>query len=846
MHFPATWRASARTGSLSFTIADVARNILLAAVYFATARLGLAMAFAAEQVTVIWPPTGIALAAVLLFGYRMWPGIAFGAFFANILANEPAVTALGIACGNTLEALAGAWMLHRAGFDHRLARLRDVLILVFFPAVLSTMISATIGVTSLCLGGIQPWESYGLLWRLWWVGDAMGAVIVAPFLLVWGNRRHVFAYDKAEAAILLAGLATAYSVVFTMPTHSIAFVFIVFPFIGWAALRFLHHGVTLVTLLACSVTVWATLHGAGPFTPFSMEGNLMLMQLFIGMVAVTGLLLSAAITGQRESEQRLSADLKAMNDLYDYSIRLAAARDLKSALKEVLEASITITKADFGNIQVLNEEGTGLEIAVHKGFKQDFLEHFKCVPLRDRSSACGRPAGMEGRILIADVEKDPQFTEHRSIARSAGFRAVQSTPLLSTNGTLLGMLSTHFRQPQLPDERQLRLLDLYVLQAASLIERMRAEEALQQADRRKDQFLATLAHELRNPLAPIKNVLHVFDTEKAGEDITAEARDVMKRQVHQMTRLIEDLMDVSRVSRGKIILQKQPVTLQEAIQAAIETTAPLITEKQHQLTVSQPPEPIWLDADTVRLSQVFANLLNNAAKYTDTGGHIALTVAKEGKEAIVSIKDDGIGIPDKMLASIFDLFIQVDNSLERKQGGLGIGLTLVKELVELHGGTIKAASKDQGKGSEFTIRLPITDRKPDAISFRPSVPTGHSHRVLVVDDNVASAKTLGWTLELIGHEITLAHDAEAALATAKTFKPNVILLDIGLPGMNGYELCRRLRENPDTKDTIIIAQTGWGQKEHRQRSQEAGFNHHLVKPVDMSTLRELLGGLPKP
>ncbi len=382
--------------------------------------------------------------------------------------------------------------------------------------------------------------------------------------------------------------------------------------------------------------------------------------------------------------------------------------------------------------------------------------------------------------------------------------------------------------------------------ARDITEQKRLRNALEEANRRKSEFLATLAHELRNPLAPIKNALHILASPKATAGMKEEARQMMQRQVHQMKRLIDDLMDVSRINQGKIELRKERLALSDAIQTAVEIARPMITEKRHELTITQPHDQIWLEGDKVRLAQVFANLLNNAAKYTNEGGCISLIARREEGEAVICIKDNGIGIPPEKLPVIFDLFVQIDRSLERTQGGLGIGLTLVKELVELHGGSIEASSEGEGKGSEFLIRLPLPTAHTESVPDTPPAEgSGKRHRILVVDDNEASAKTLSWTLEVIGHESKLAEDAETALETARAFRPDVILLDIGLPRISGYELCRRLRQMPETRDATIIAQTGWGQEEHRQRSREAGFDHHLVKPIDIQSLQQLLATLEK-
>jgi signal transduction histidine kinase/integral membrane sensor domain MASE1 len=844
----------AQPGDSSLAIGNIIPNLALAVLYFGVARAGLAITFEAEQVSVIWPPTGLALAALLLFGYRLWPGIAFGAFIANIVANEPTITAFGIALGNTLEAATGAWLLRRFGFNNQMLHPSDVLNLLLSSAVISTMISATIGVTSLCAGGVQPWASYGLLWRIWWVGDATGALIVAPLLLTWGSRQPALWQQRnvAEAVLLLALMSVVCMEIFT--TSSInghTFVYIVFPFIILAALRLQQQGVTAATVIASATAIWATLHNTGPFSGASVEHNLILLQIFMGVVSMTGLLLSATVARSRNTEAelregktRLAAELEVMNDLYHYNIRLASSPHLQAALIEVLDASIKITQADFGNIQILNPEGKGLRIVAHRGFKQDFLDHFKYVPIEEGTSVCARAAHMGGRLIVKDVEQDPEFAEHREIARSAGFRAVQSTPLFSAKGMLLGMLSTHFREPQLPSELNFRMLDLYALQAASLIERMRVEEALQLADARKNNFLAVLAHELRNPLAPIKNSVDILKL-SADTAIRAQAENIIERQIKHMIHLIDDLMDVSRITRDKIELRKQPTKLQDIINCAVETSDSLIKKHGHELAVHLPEDPVWLDADFDRVSQIFSNLLNNAAKYTPNGGRIEVNVKKKETSVVISVRDNGIGIPENMLQRIFDMFSQVDSSLDRSQGGLGIGLTLAKRLIEMHGGNITVSSPGINGGSEFLVTLPIRAAPRNAVQDavqKASVSDKNNRKVLVVDDSEVSAQTMQQMLKLLGHQVYIAHDGFSAIETARKHQPEIVILDVGLPGMDGYETCKRMKGEPSLKHTLFVAHTGWGQSEHRKLSQEAGFDFHLVKPIHLDELRNIMNG----
>jgi PAS domain S-box-containing protein len=368
-----------------------------------------------------------------------------------------------------------------------------------------------------------------------------------------------------------------------------------------------------------------------------------------------------------------------------------------------------------------------------------------------------------------------------------------------------------------------------------------AENALREANRRKDEFLALLAHELRNPLAPVRNALELIKVNGHNEQAIAEARGIMERQVTQMTRLVDDLLDISRITRDKLELRKESVELAAVLKNAIETSLPLIKEAKHQLHLDLPDEPIYLQADPVRMAQVFSNLLNNAAKYTPAGGHIWLRAVRRGGDAFISVRDDGVGIACDALAHVFDMFRQLDGSLERAQGGLGIGLTLVRRLVELHDGTVNAQSEGLDKGSEFTVQLPVAKQNTDRVAERqPAARQAPKRRVLVVDDNHDSGDSLCLLLKTKGHEVRTARDGLEAIAAAEDFKPEIILMDVGMPNLNGYDATRRIRETDNGRDIFIIALTGWGQAEDVQHSREAGCSAHLIKPVNFAALDRLL------
>jgi len=415
------------------------------------------------------------------------------------------------------------------------------------------------------------------------------------------------------------------------------------------------------------------------------------------------------------------------------------------------------------------------------------------------------------------------------------------------------MPPAHSMSVGLDDILELVVFMLIALLISSLSKRRRLLEAelqrrveeLAEADRRKDEFLATLAHELRNPLAPILSALELMRLRTADDPTLKGLMDAVERQTWHLARLVDDLLEVSRITRGKVRLRKEPLDLETVVARAVETSRPFIEARKHELSVSPPGEPVRLEADPIRLEQVLINLLNNAAKYTDPGGRIWLTWAREGGEAVVRVRDTGIGIPPEMLSRIFDLFTQVDRSLDRAQGGLGIGLTLVRNLIEMHGGAVSADSAGPGRGSEFVVRLPALPPGPEPeaaesepVTTKPKA-RGSGRRVLVVDDNVDAATTLGELLRLWGHKVWVAYDGPGAIQETLAHQPEVVLLDIGLPEMDGYEVARRLQQIGPEKP-MLIALTGYGQEEDQCQSEKAGFAHHFTKPINLVTLQQVL------
>jgi two-component system, chemotaxis family, CheB/CheR fusion protein len=391
-------------------------------------------------------------------------------------------------------------------------------------------------------------------------------------------------------------------------------------------------------------------------------------------------------------------------------------------------------------------------------------------------------------------------------------------------------------RPDLDEAGQVRGV---VLALSDITERVQAEIALREADRRKDEFLATLAHELRNPLAPIMNSVQLLGADTATR---ANARAIIDRQVRHMARLVDDLLDVSRITLGRINLRRERVSVAQVISHAVEASRPLIDSSAHVFNVQLPAEPLAVEADLTRLAQAVLNLLNNAAKYTPAGGRIDLAVAQAGSEVLIAVSDTGVGIPESMLPHIFEMFAQVDRNLARAQGGLGIGLTLAAKLVSMHGGTLEAYSAGLGFGSRFEIRIPLAVGLAavpvDSAPLQSELP--QARRVLVVDDNVDAAESLSLLLQADGHQTELAHDGLAAVEATARFAPDIVLLDIGLPGLNGYEAAMRMRQHNGSRSRpTLVALTGWGQQQDRERAAEAGFDLHLTKPVDPAVIMAL-------
>jgi len=496
---------------------------------------------------------------------------------------------------------------------------------------------------------------------------------------------------------------------------------------------------------------------------------------------------------------------------------------LAPTVRDAVNTSRVLGRAGIATAECVDVESLCTELAVGAG----------AVIVTEETLAPARMTRLAGFL-----GKQPKWSDLPFIAVTRGGPdSVAAVQAMETLGNVIVL------------ERPVRMSTLVTAARTALRERERQYELrrllaeLRESDRRKDVFLAMLAHELRNPLAPIRNASEIFRRAEGGNATLRLAGEIVDRQVTQLARLVDDLLDVSRITQGKVQLKRQRFSLQGLMSQAIETAMPMVEAKRQELSIRLPHEPIHLDADPARLAQVVGNLLNNAAKYTGDGGRVCVAARRWRHAVIVRVRDNGVGIAPAMLANVFDLFMQVDTSLDRSQGGLGIGLTLVRAIVELHGGGIRARSAGLGHGSRFVFWLPALPRDVAAPAPRRNgaSPTERAaRRLLLVDDNVDAVESLAVLLRADGHDVRIAHDGASALALIESFRPHLVVLDIGLPGMNGYEVAQRIRARPELGAPMLVALTGYGQQEDRKRARAAGFDHHFIKPADVSALQRLL------
>jgi signal transduction histidine kinase/ActR/RegA family two-component response regulator len=618
------------------------------------------------------------------------------------------------------------------------------------------------------------------------------------------------------------------------------------------------------TILATIVLDYAILEPIGFFSIERQEYQFGL-GVFVCSALVMGLMgekfQKAKIDGQRaiemarQEEEQLRITIaerehaeEALTFLAHASTNLAALVDRQSALQQAARLPVPFL-ADWCVVYVIDEHGAiDYHAHAHRDPEHDSLlsQMLSKFPLDWNSNTATVQALRTGKPVLMDKLPEPlvssftQSDEHREMVRKLGPRAVISVPLKIREKTIgvIGLVSCDAKRKY--TQREVEIAESLAVRVAVAVDNARLFHAVKEASRQKDEFLAMLAHELRNPLAAIRYAVAIGQM-SVGET-PDDTFEIIDRQTQNLAHLIEDLLDVSRISRDKITLRKEAVDIAAIVGGAAATVRPLMTDKNHELSLELPPDAIYVLADPTRAEQIVANLLTNAAKYTNSGGRVTVRAQTDHDQAVIQVIDTGIGLPPELLTRVFDLFAQADRTLDRSEGGLGIGLTVARKLAEMHGGDITADSAGLGKGSIFTVRLPLsahapTDGHRTPRSFeRKSVPP---QRILVVDDNRDTASSCARLLKSMNHEVQTAYDGLAALETARAFRPSVIFLDIGLPGMNGFEVARTLRGEGFASE-VIVAVSGYGQPEDRERSRQAGFDDHLVKPVHQDSLVSVL------
>jgi len=682
---------------------DVAIFAAVAAGYFVSGKLGLKLAYVHQSATPVWPPAGIALAAFLVLGYRLWPAILLAAFLVNLTMERSVASSIGIAAGNTLEGLLGAWLVSRfAGGCKAFHRPQNVFKFAVLAGMLSTTVSATFGVTSLSLAGFANWSAFTDIWLTWWLGDAVGDLVVAPLLLLWTVvPRPQWNHKQAlEAALLLVSLLLTGTVVFGGVFHPKHYLLgsLCIPVLLWASFRFCQREAATASFLLSGIALWGTLCGFGPFVRESSNESLVLLQIYMGLTTVLAMAIAAAVSQHNRAE--------------------------------------------------------------------------------------------EGRALLLSREQS-------------------------------------------------------------------ARREAERANRLKDEFLATLSHELRTPVTAILGWARMVRSGKLDQPACERALEIIERNAKAQVQLIEEILDVSRIIGGKLRLEVQPVSLPEIIEAAMDAIRPAAEARGIRLQTAIDPKAGAVLGDPERLDQVVRNLLSNAIKFTPKGGRVGIRLERIGAHMEITVSDTGQGIPADFLPHVFERFRQADASFARSQGGLGLGLAIVRHVVELHGGTVRANSPGKAQGAIFTVRLPpapVGQVKSKLAQLKAGAPPGwlpvlDGFQVLLVDDEPDARALFSSVLRQSGATVTTAASAPEALELLKSSKPSVLVSDIGLPGEDGYSFIRKVKDlaaERGEEPIPAIALTAYARVEDRLRALQAGYQLHLAKPIEPMELVLAVAGSLRP
>jgi signal transduction histidine kinase/CheY-like chemotaxis protein len=784
----------------------LAALVLVGGGYFVAGKIGLALAFFHVSASPVWPPTGIAIATLLLLGTRMWPAILAGAFLVNITTAGSAATSLGIAAGNTLEALVAASFVNRfAGGRQVFERPRGVFKFAALAGAVSAAVSATIGVTTLTLGGYAERSAYGAIWLTWWLGDAAGALVVAPLLVLWaaGARLPWTGRRALEAGALVLCLVVVALVVFTAigpaPLTNQPLAFTTISPLLWAAFRFGPREAATATAILSAIAIEGTLRGVGPFAVGDPNRSLLLLQAFLATVSVMTLAVAAVVTERRRVQHALHGSELAYRQMFESNPH-----------------PMWIVDSETGRFLAVNDA------AVDKyGYARAEL-----LAMAERDIDSGRPGS------VRHLTKDGRFVDVEITAHAITFSDRSASLVLAYDIT----------DRRRGEEERRRLLERE--QAA----RREAEEA----NVAKDTFLATLSHELRTPLTAILGWARMLQGGQLASAQVAHALETIERNVRRQTQLINDLLDISRIVTGKLGLDSHRVDLVPVVEDAVETLRRDAEAKQLQLRTALEFQAASVWGDPVRLHQVVVNLVSNALKFTPDGGQVDVLLERLDDHALLIVRDSGKGIPPEALPHIFDRFRQADSSLTRRHGGLGLGLAIVRELVHLHGGTVEAESLGEGRGASFRVRLPLAgtpeppgpSRPADATRLGASTPRLLGMRVLVVDDDADTLDLLSATLGPMhaGATVMMARSVREGLKAFDLMAPDVVVTDLAMPEKDGYALLREVQARGRARDmaTPVVAITAHAGADDRERALAAGFAAYLPKPLEPAQLVRLL------
>ena len=868
-------QSSSKSSELLYRVLTIAG---VAVVYFAAAELGLSLAFIHANVSPVWPPTGVALAALLLLGYRAWPGILLGAFAANVLTPIPIFSAAGIAAGNTLEALSAAVLLRTIGFSNSFDRAKHVTWFLV-ALIFGTMLAATVGNISLCLGHSAEWENFGSLWLTWWLGDLVGGLVVAPLIVTWATNweQQILSQRWAETLLLFTLLLLSSMVIFGgwFPTQEQTYplAHLAFPFLIWAAFRLGQRGLTASLFVLAAVAIWGTRDGYGSFARSTPNESLLLVQAYLGATAVMCLFLIAAVEERRMANHILRESGKRLTGNLGVTRILAESPALTDATPRILQTICETLGWELGGMWLVDATTNKLRCLTYWHVPGSDADTFEEV---SRETVFPSGIGLPGRVWatlkpawIPDVGKDNNFPR-RSYAKAVGLRAAFAFPILFRT-KFLGVMEFFSHEIRQPDDALLAMFGSIGGQVGQFVERKRNEDEREQllsrelaaraeaerANRTKDEFLAIVSHELRTPLNAIVGWASLLSSGSLDPVRATRAVEVIDRNAKAQAQLIEDILDVSRVVSGNLRLNSRPVQLQPVIEAAVDSIRPAADAKQIDLQITLDPKAGPVSGDPERLQQIVWNLLSNAVKFTPSGGHVNVRLLGSNSHVDIVVTDDGNGIPSEFLPHVFDRFRQADGSKTRRHGGLGLGLAIVRNLVDLHGGQVNAHSEGEGKGTTFTISIPCV-----GVAMQPSASQSHldvgrvskegnrelrGMRILAVEDDSDSREMMEMVLKSQGAEVVSVSCVKDALQVLEGngWKPQILVSDLGMPEQDGYDLIRRIKSESSGRSLPAIAITGYAGNEERKRALDAGFQQHLTKPVNWRELIDSIVELAK-